>query len=159
VFAVTGGAGAITVAIVRDLAAASRGTFLPARRARHAARERARRCWKPWSRIARRPSAEVFEHIKAEKGRATPAQVEEKLFEVWNGRPAYWKPLRGVEQAGGRAFYRQVDVLDGAAIKAVVDNIRAESGRMTSSCTAAGLERRPLARPQAGGGIPTWSSE
>jgi NAD(P)-dependent dehydrogenase (short-subunit alcohol dehydrogenase family) len=139
VFAVTGGAGAITVAIVRDLAAASRGTFylLDARamppESEHALlqtvvkdREAAKR--------------EVFERIKAEKGRATPAQVEEKLFDL-ERQAGILEALRGVEQAGGRAFYRQVDVLDSAAVKAVVDNIRAESGRIDVILHAAGLER------------------
>jgi 3-oxoacyl-(acyl-carrier-protein) synthase len=139
VFAVTGGAGAITVAIVRDLAAASRGTFylLDARAmppdSEHALlktvikdREAAKRT--------------VFERIKADKGRATPAQVEEKLFDL-ERQAGILEALRGVEQAGGRAFYRQVDVLDGAAVKAVVDNIRAESGRIDVILHAAGLER------------------
>jgi NAD(P)-dependent dehydrogenase (short-subunit alcohol dehydrogenase family)/acyl carrier protein len=139
VFAVTGGAGAITVAIVRDLAAASRGTFylLDARamppESEHALLETV---------IKDREAAkrEVFERIKAEKGRATPAQVEEKLFDL-ERQAGILEALRGVEQAGGRAFYRQVDVLDGAAVKAVVDNIRAESGRIDVILHAAGLER------------------
>jgi acyl transferase domain-containing protein/NAD(P)-dependent dehydrogenase (short-subunit alcohol dehydrogenase family)/acyl carrier protein len=139
VFAVTGGAGAITVAIVRDLAAASRGTFylLDARamppESEHALLETV---------IKDREAAKraVFERIKAEKGRATPAQVEEKLFDL-ERQAGMLEALRGVEQAGGRAFYRQVDVLDGAAVKAVVDNIRAESGRIDVILHAAGLER------------------
>jgi len=139
VFAVTGGAGAITVAIVRDLAAASRGTFylLDARamppESEHALLETV---------IKDREAAkrEVFERIKAEKGRATPAQVEEKLFDL-ERQAGILEALRGVEQAGGRAFYRQVDVLDGAAVKAVVDNIRAEGGHIDVILHAAGLER------------------
>jgi NAD(P)-dependent dehydrogenase (short-subunit alcohol dehydrogenase family) len=139
VFAVTGGAGAITVAIVRDLAAASRGTFylLDARamppESEHALlnlvvkdREAAKR--------------EVFERIKADKGRATPAQVEEKLFDL-ERQAGILEALRSVEQAGGRAFYRQVDVLDGATVKSVVDNIREQSGKIDVILHAAGLER------------------
>ncbi len=139
VFAVTGGAGAITVAIVRDLAAASHGTFylLDARamppESEHALLETV---------VKDREAAkrEVFERIKAEKGRATPAQVEEKLFDL-ERQAGILEALRGVQQAGGRAFYRQVDVLDGAAVKAVVDNIRAESGHIDVILHAAGLER------------------
>ncbi|HEX7597115.1 MAG TPA: SDR family NAD(P)-dependent oxidoreductase, partial [Polyangia bacterium] len=139
VFAVTGGAGAITVAIVRDLAAASRGTFylLDARamppESEHALlnlvakdREAAKR--------------QVFERMKAEKGRATPAQVEEKLFDL-ERQAGILEALRSVEQAGGRAFYRQVDVLDGATVKSVVDNIREQSGKIDVILHAAGLER------------------
>ena len=139
VFAVTGGAGAITVAIVRDLAAASRGTFylLDARamppESEHALLETVVRDREAAKR-------EVFERIKADKGRATPAQVEEKLFDL-ERQAGILEALRGVEQAGGRAFYRQVDVLDGAAVKAVVDNIRGQSGRIDVILHAAGLER------------------
>jgi NAD(P)-dependent dehydrogenase (short-subunit alcohol dehydrogenase family) len=139
VFAVTGGAGAITVAIVRDLAAASRGTFyLLDARAMPPASEHALLETVVKDREAAK--REVFERIKAEKGRATPAQVEEKLFDL-ERQAGILEALHGVEQAGGRAFYRQVDVLDGAAVKAVVDNIRAESGRIDVILHAAGLER------------------
>ncbi len=139
VFAVTGGAGAITVAIVRDLAAASRGTFylLDARamppESEHALlnlvvkdREAAKR--------------QVFETMKAEKGRATPAQVEEKLFDL-ERQAGILEALRSVEAAGGRAFYRQVDVLDGSTVKSVMDGIREQSGKLDVILHAAGLER------------------
>ena len=139
VFAVTGGAGAITVAIVRDLAAVSRGTFyLLDARAMPPENDRALLNTVVTNREAAK--REVFERIKADKGRATPAQVEEKLFDL-ERQAGILEALRGVEQAGGRAFYRQVDVLDGAAVKAVVDNIRAESGRIDVILHAAGLER------------------
>jgi NAD(P)-dependent dehydrogenase (short-subunit alcohol dehydrogenase family) len=139
VFAVTGGAGAITVAIVRDLAAASRGTFylLDARamppESEHALlnlvvkdREAAKR--------------QVFETMKAEKGRATPAQVEEKLFDL-ERQAGILEALRSVEAAGGRAFYRQVDVLDGSTVRTVMDGIREQSGKLDVILHAAGLER------------------
>jgi acyl transferase domain-containing protein/acyl carrier protein len=139
VFAVTGGAGAITVAIVRDLAAASRGTFyLLDARAMPPASEHA--LLDTVVKDREKAKREVFERMKAEKGRATPAQVEEKLFDL-ERQAGILEALRGVEQAGGRAFYRQVDVLDGAAVKAVVDGIRAESGRIDVILHAAGLER------------------
>ncbi|HEX7505452.1 MAG TPA: SDR family NAD(P)-dependent oxidoreductase [Polyangia bacterium] len=139
VFAVTGGAGAITVAIVRDLAAASRGTFylLDARQmppeSEHPLLEKV---------IKDREGAKraVFERMKAEKGRATPAQVEEKLFDL-ERQAGILEALRSVEEAGGRAFYRQVDVLDGNAVKAVVENIRQQSGKLDVVLHAAGLER------------------
>jgi NAD(P)-dependent dehydrogenase (short-subunit alcohol dehydrogenase family) len=139
VFAVTGGAGAITVAIVRDLAAASRGTFYLLD-ARAMPPESEHRLLETVVKDREAAKREVFERIKAEKGRATPAQVEEKLFDL-ERQAGILEALRSVEQAGGRAFYRQVDVLDGAAIKAVVDNIRAESGRLDVILHAAGLER------------------
>jgi NAD(P)-dependent dehydrogenase (short-subunit alcohol dehydrogenase family) len=136
---VTGGAGAITVAIVRDLAAASRGTFylLDARamppESEHALlnlvvkdREAAKR--------------QVFETMKAEKGRATPAQVEEKLFDL-ERQAGILEALRSVESAGGKAFYRQVDVLDGNTVKTVIDGIREQSGKLDVILHAAGLER------------------
>jgi len=136
---VTGGAGAITVAIVRDLASASRGTFylLDARQmppeSEHPLIEKV---------IKDREGAkrDVFERLKAEKGRATPAQIEEKLFDL-ERQAGILEALRTVEEAGGRAFYRQVDVLDGTAVKAVMDNIRQTSGKLDVILHAAGLER------------------
>ena len=82
----------------------------------------------------------MFERLKAEKGRATPAQVEEKLFDL-ERQAGILEALRSVEEAGGRAFYRQVDVLDGNAVKAVVENIRQQSGKLDVVLHAAGLER------------------
>jgi len=139
VFAVTGGAGAITVAIVRDLAAASRGTFYLLD-ARQMPPESERPLLEKVIQDREGAKRDVFERLKAEKGRATPAQVEEKLFDL-ERQAGILEALRSVEEAGGRAFYRQVDVLDGNAVKAVVDNIRQQSGKLDVVLHAAGLER------------------
>jgi acyl transferase domain-containing protein/acyl carrier protein/NAD(P)-dependent dehydrogenase (short-subunit alcohol dehydrogenase family) len=139
VFAVTGGAGAITVAIVRDLAAASRGTFYLLD-ARQMPPESERPLLEKVISDREGAKRDVFERMKAEKGRATPAQVEEKLFDL-ERQAGILEALRSVEEAGGRAFYRQVDVLDGNAVKAVVENIRQQSGKLDVVLHAAGLER------------------
>jgi len=139
VFAVTGGAGAITVAIVRDLAAASRGTFYLLD-ARQMPPESERPLLEKVISDREGAKRDVFERLKAEKGRATPAQVEEKLFDL-ERQAGILEALRSVEEAGGRAFYRQVDVLDGNAVKAVVENIRQQSGKLDVVLHAAGLER------------------
>ncbi len=139
VFAVTGGAGAITVAIVRDLAAASRGTFYLLD-ARQMPPESERPLLEKVIKDREGAKRDVFERLKAEKGRATPAQVEEKLFDL-ERQAGILEALRSVEDAGGRAFYRQVDVLDGNAVKAVVENIRQQSGKLDVVLHAAGLER------------------
>jgi NAD(P)-dependent dehydrogenase (short-subunit alcohol dehydrogenase family)/acyl carrier protein len=139
VFAVTGGAGAITVAIVRDLAAASRGTFYLLD-ARQMPPESERPLLEKVIKDREGAKRDVFERLKAEKGRATPAQVEEKLFDL-ERQAGILEALRSVEAAGGRAFYRQVDVLDGNAVKAVVENIRQQSGKLDVVLHAAGLER------------------
>jgi acyl carrier protein/NAD(P)-dependent dehydrogenase (short-subunit alcohol dehydrogenase family) len=139
VFAVTGGAGAITVAIVRDLAAASRGTFYLLD-ARQMPPESERPLLEKVIKDREGAKRDVFERLKAEKGRATPAQVEEKLFDL-ERQAGILEALRSVEEAGGRAFYRQVDVLDGNAVKAVVENIRQQSGKLDVVLHAAGLER------------------
>ncbi len=139
VFAVTGGAGAITVAIVRDLAAASRGTFYLLD-ARQMPPESERPLLERVIKDREGAKREVFERLKAEKGRATPAQVEEKLFDL-ERQAGILEALRSVEQAGGRAFYRQVDVLDGNAVKAVVESIRQDSGKLDVVLHAAGIER------------------
>jgi len=139
VFAVTGGAGAITVAIVRDLAAASRGTFYLLD-ARQMPPESERPLLEKVVKDREGAKREVYETMKAEKGRATPAQVEEKLFDL-ERQAGILEALRSVEAAGGRAFYRQVDVLDGSAVRAVVENIREQSGKLDVILHAAGLER------------------
>jgi acyl transferase domain-containing protein/acyl carrier protein/NAD(P)-dependent dehydrogenase (short-subunit alcohol dehydrogenase family) len=139
VFAVTGGAGAITVAIVRDLASASRGTFYLLD-ARPMPPEDLHPLLEKVVRDREGAKRDVYERIKAEKGRATPAQVEEKLFDL-ERQAGILEALRSVEAAGGRAFYRQVDVLDGAGVKAVVDGIRDQSGHLDVVLHAAGLER------------------
>jgi acyl transferase domain-containing protein/acyl carrier protein/NAD(P)-dependent dehydrogenase (short-subunit alcohol dehydrogenase family) len=139
VFAVTGGAGAITVAIVRDLAAASRGTFYLLD-ARQMPPESERPLIEKAITDREGAKRDIFERMKAEKGRATPAQIEEKLFDL-ERQAGILEALRSVEAAGGRAFYRQVDVLDGAAVKAVVDGIRQQSGKLDVVLHAAGLER------------------
>jgi acyl transferase domain-containing protein/NAD(P)-dependent dehydrogenase (short-subunit alcohol dehydrogenase family)/acyl carrier protein len=139
VFAVTGGAGAITVAIVRDLAAASRGTFYLLD-ARQMPPESDRPLIQKVLTDREAAKREVFERMKAEKGRATPAQIEEKLFDL-ERQAGILEALRSVEEAGGRAYYRQVDVLDGNAVRAVVENIRQQSGKLDVILHAAGLER------------------
>jgi NAD(P)-dependent dehydrogenase (short-subunit alcohol dehydrogenase family) len=139
VFAVTGGAGAITVAIVRDLAAASRGTFYLLD-ARQMPPESERPLLEKVVKDREGAKRDVYERMKAEKGRATPAQVEEKLFDL-ERQAGILEALRSVEAAGGRAFYRQVDVLDGNAVRAVVENIREQSGKLDVILHAAGLER------------------
>jgi acyl transferase domain-containing protein/acyl carrier protein len=139
VFAVTGGAGAITVAIVRDLAAASRGTFYLLD-ARQMPPESERPLLEKVISDREGAKRDVFERMKAEKGRVTPAQIEEKLFDL-ERQAGILEALRSVEEAGGRAFYRQVDVLDGNAVKAVVENIRQQSGKLDVVLHAAGLER------------------
>jgi NAD(P)-dependent dehydrogenase (short-subunit alcohol dehydrogenase family) len=139
VFAVTGGAGAITVAIVRDLAAASRGTFYLLD-ARQMPPESERPLLEKVVKDREGTKRDVFERLKAEKGRATPAQVEEKLFDL-ERQAGILEALRAVEAAGGRAFYRQVDVLDASAVKTVVEEIRQQSGKLDVILHAAGLER------------------
>ena len=139
VFAVTGGAGAITVAIVRDLAAASRGTFYLLD-ARQMPPDSERPLIEKAVKDREGAKRDIFERLKAEKGRATPAQIEEKLFDL-ERQAGILEALRSVEAAGGRAFYRQVDVLDGNAVKAVMENIRQTSGRLDVVLHAAGLER------------------
>ena len=139
VFAITGGAGAITVAIVRDLAAASRGTFYLLD-ARQMPPDSERALLEKVVKDREGAKRDVFERMKAEKGRATPAQVEEKLFDL-ERQAGILEALRSVEEAGGRAFYRQVDVLDANAVRTVVDEIRQQSGKLDVILHAAGLER------------------
>jgi hypothetical protein len=50
------------------------------------------------------------------------------------------RAIEVVEAAGGRAYYHQVDLLDGAAVTAVIEQVRQRHGRMDVLIHAAGLE-------------------
>ncbi|HEY3449175.1 MAG TPA: SDR family NAD(P)-dependent oxidoreductase [Myxococcales bacterium] len=146
VFLITGAAGGITSVIVRDLAAASRGTFwlldlapLPDASnpdlARLSDRDGLRR--------------DLFERLKKTSDRVTPAQVE-KLIAGLERDAAVLDAIHGVEAAGGRVNYRAVDARDPKAMDAVLDEVKAQHGKIDVVLHAAGFEKsRMLAdKPQ-----------
>jgi NAD(P)-dependent dehydrogenase (short-subunit alcohol dehydrogenase family) len=137
VFVVTGAAGGITSAIVADLAAASGGTFHlldvvapPAPGDGHVALFRAGR-----DRLKEALIAEAKE--RGEK--PTPVAIDRQVMAV-ERQEAALRALESVRAAGGTAQWHAIDLLDAASVEAVVERIRAASGRIDVLVHAAGIE-------------------
>jgi NAD(P)-dependent dehydrogenase (short-subunit alcohol dehydrogenase family)/acyl carrier protein len=139
VFLVTGGAGAITGEIVRDLAQACHGTFHLVD-ARPFPDETVRADLARLEGDREGLQRALFERLKSEGERATPALVEKRLLDLERAQ-GILDGLRRVEEAGGRAFYHQADVTDADAVHGVIDQIRQQDGRLDVIVHAAGLER------------------
>jgi malonyl CoA-acyl carrier protein transacylase len=142
VFLVTGAAGGITSAIVADLARASGGTFYlldvialpdasdPRIGLLRADRERLKQA--------------LIDEMKARGEKPTPVLVDRQILGVERGEAAL-RAVEAVTQAGGRAVYRSVNLLDGPAVAAVVEEIRGAHGRIDVLLHAGGIEiSRPL---------------
>jgi NAD(P)-dependent dehydrogenase (short-subunit alcohol dehydrogenase family) len=140
VFVVTGAVGTITAAIVRDLAAASRGTFYLLD-ARQMPADSDRPLVEKAMKDREGAKREIFKLLVTQGGRGTPAQIEERLFNL-ERQASILETLNSIEAAGGRAFYRQIDVLDGNGVRIVIDDIRRQNGRIDVLLHAAGVERR-----------------
>jgi len=136
VYLVTGAAGSIVSAIVADLAATG-GTFylLDLTPEPDPADPDLARFATDRDGLKR----DLFERLKASGERATPAQVEQQLAALERRRAAL-TAVEAVERSGGTAHYRQVDLTDYAAVAAVVDEVRADAGRIDVLLHAAGLE-------------------
>ena len=138
VFVVTGAAGGITSAIVADLAAASRGVFylldlaqLPPRDDPHVAllrSEQGREALK----------AALIEEARASGARPAPTQIDRQIAAVERAEAAL-RSVEAVEVAGGAVHYHSLDLRDGDAVAAVVDDIRRREGRIDVLIHAAGL--------------------
>jgi NAD(P)-dependent dehydrogenase (short-subunit alcohol dehydrogenase family) len=137
VFLVTGAAGSIVSAITADLAANSGGTFYlmdlvpepdPADadlRRVNADRDALKR--------------DIFERLKAQGERATPAAVEKQLA-VLERSAAALAAIEAVQRAGGSCRYLQTDLTDSDAVAAAVSVVAAEQERIDVLLHAAGLE-------------------
>ncbi|NUM43180.1 MAG: SDR family NAD(P)-dependent oxidoreductase [Anaerolineales bacterium] len=137
VFLVTGAAGSITSAIVTDLAAASGGVFYlldlvpepnPA---------------DPKIALFRKDKAELqralIEEMKTAGERPIPAQIEKRVMAVERLEAAL-AAMEAVRAAGGTVHYHSVNLLDGAALTRVVDDIRARYGKIDVLVHAGGIE-------------------
>jgi NAD(P)-dependent dehydrogenase (short-subunit alcohol dehydrogenase family) len=136
VFVVTGAAGGITSAIVADLAAASRGIFylldlvqLPARDDPHTTLFRQGR---------ESLKAGLIEEARAAGTRPTPAQIDRQIAGVERAEAAL-RSVEAVEAAGGKAHYHSLDLRDGDAAAAVIEDVRQRYGRIDVLIHAAGL--------------------
>ncbi|MFZ0546262.1 MAG: SDR family NAD(P)-dependent oxidoreductase [Candidatus Promineifilaceae bacterium] len=137
VFVVTGAAGSITSAITADLAAASGGTFYlldlveaPNPADPNIALFRSDKEGLKQALIAK---------VKADGERPTPAIIERQIAAV-ERQDCALKAIEAVEAAGGTAHYHSLNLLDGAAVKAVIDEIREREGRIDILIHAGGIE-------------------
>ncbi len=137
VFVVTGAAGGITSAIVADLAAASGGIFylldltptpnpddpniVLFRNDKEALKRK------------------LIEEMKAAGERPTPVQIDRRILGIEREEAAL-RAIEAVQQVGGTAHYHSVNLLDGPAVAAVVDDIRYRYGRIDVLLHAGGLE-------------------
>ena len=137
VFVVTGAAGSIVSAIVADLATGSQGIFHLLDLAPNPDPGD-----EDLQRFRSDPESlrmELFERMKAEGKRATPAKVERQLSVLERSRSAL-EAIECVAAAGGQAHYHSVDLLDAEAVTRVVDEVRERHGRIDFLIHAAGLE-------------------
>jgi acyl transferase domain-containing protein/acyl carrier protein/NAD(P)-dependent dehydrogenase (short-subunit alcohol dehydrogenase family) len=137
VFLVTGAAGSIVSAITADLAAASGGTFhlLDLAPEPNPADADLRRFASDKEGLKR----EIFERLKARGERATPAMVEKEMAALERSYTAL-SAIEAVKKAGGAVHYYCVNLLDAAAVAAVMKKVAAASGRIDVMLHAAGLE-------------------
>ena len=136
VFIVTGAAGGITSAIVADLAVASRGTFYLLDLVEVPATD------DPYVQSLRAGQEtlkqKLIDEARAAGERATPAAVNRRIMEIERCESAL-RAVEAVTAAGGTAVYRSVNLLDGDAVAAVVDEIRQRHGRIDVLLHAGGL--------------------
>jgi NAD(P)-dependent dehydrogenase (short-subunit alcohol dehydrogenase family) len=137
VFLVTGAAGGITAAIVTDLARASAGTFYlldlvprPDAADPKIALFRTDR---------ERLKLALIEEMRARGEKPTPVVIDRQLLAIERSEAAL-RVIHEVEQAGGGAHYRAVNLLDPTSIEGVVDEIRQRHGRIDVLLHAGGIE-------------------
>jgi NAD(P)-dependent dehydrogenase (short-subunit alcohol dehydrogenase family) len=134
---VTGAAGGITSAVVADLAAASGGTFYLVDIAA------APRPSDPKIALLRSGRDALKRALIAEakeRGeKPTPVQVDRQVLAVEREEAAL-AAVEAVDAAGGKAYWRSVNLLDGPGLAGVVDEIRARHGRIDLLVHAGGLE-------------------
>ncbi len=136
VFLVTGAAGGITSEIVADLAAASQGIFyLLDLVEAPAADDPAIALFRTDREALKR---QLIEEARARNERPTPVEIEKSMAAIERSEAAL-RAVEAVQKAGGSAIYRAVNLLDGEAVSAVIDEIRQEYGRIDVLIHAGGL--------------------
>ncbi len=137
VLLVTGAAGGITSAIVADLAAASGASFYlldltpePSASDPNIALFRSDR-----EALKRK----LIDDLKAAGERPTPVMVDRQIMAIERSEAAL-RAIEAVQAAGGTAHYRSVNLLDGAAVAAVIDDVRARYGKIDVLLHAGGIE-------------------
>ncbi len=136
VFVVTGAAGGITSAITTDLAVASGGVFYlldlvpcPARDDENVLLFRSDR-----EALKRK----LIEEARAKGEKPTPVAIDKQIMGIERSEAAL-RAVEAVEAAGGTAHYHAVNLMDGDAVAAVVDDIRSRYGKIDVLLHAGGL--------------------
>ena len=83
--------------------------------------------------------SEIFQRLKQQGERATPAMVERHIAALERAHAAL-AVMDTIRQTGGRAVYHQADLRDPEAVTAAVDQVRREHGKLDVLLHAAGLE-------------------
>ncbi|MBX0327495.1 SDR family NAD(P)-dependent oxidoreductase, partial [Oscillochloris sp. ZM17-4] len=137
VFVVTGAAGGITSAIVADLAAASGGIFYlldltptPDQADPKIAQFR---------RDRDSLKQTLIDELKAAGERPTPVQIDRQLAQIERSDAAL-RAIESVQSAGGTAHYRSLNLLDGPAVAAVVQEVAQAHGKIDVLLHAGGIE-------------------
>jgi NAD(P)-dependent dehydrogenase (short-subunit alcohol dehydrogenase family) len=82
---------------------------------------------------------DLFARLQADGGRVTPVQVERELARLERAAAAL-EAIRAIEQAGGTVHYRSLDLRDAGAVTQVVREVVEAHGRVDVLLHAAGLE-------------------
>ena len=137
VFLITGAAGSIVSAITADLASASGGTFhlLDLAATPDPADPDLQRFLTDPDGLKR----QIADEIAARGDKATPVLIERELARFERLASAL-AAIEAVTAAGGTAHYHCVDLRDGEAVAAIVEQIREAHGRIDVLLHAAGLE-------------------
>ncbi len=138
VYLVTGAAGGITSAIVADLARAGGGGqffLLDLTPTPDPADERIVLFRQGRDAL----KAALIAEAQAKGEKVTPVQIDRTIMGVERSEAAL-RAIETVESAGGTAFYRSLDLRDGPAVSAVVEEIRERFGRIDVLLHAGGIE-------------------
>jgi malonyl CoA-acyl carrier protein transacylase len=137
VFVVTGAAGGITSAIVSDLAASSGGIFYLLDLVEAPLPD------DPHITLFRRDKdalkAQLIAEAKAAGEKPTPVLIDKKLMAIERSDAAL-RAIEAVTAAGGLPLYHSVNLLDGAAVTAVVHEIQQTYGKIDVLVHAGGIE-------------------
>ena len=136
VFVVTGAAGGITSAITSDLAVNSGGIFYlldlvpcPARDDENVLLFRSDR-----EALKRK----LIEDARARGEKPTPVVIDKQIMGIERSEAAL-RAVEAVEAAGGTAHYHAVNLMEGDAVAAVVEDIRSRYGKIDVLLHAGGL--------------------
>ncbi|NOZ88269.1 MAG: SDR family NAD(P)-dependent oxidoreductase, partial [Deltaproteobacteria bacterium] len=137
IFLVTGAAGGITSEIVADLAMHSKGIFYLLDKVDEPDPNDPHLQMLEKDRDGLRHI--LFEEMKTKKERPTPKMIEQKIFGLEREMAAL-KAIKSVQDSGGKAYFKSVDLLDYSSVASAVKEIKEKSGKVEVIIHAAGVE-------------------